>query len=404
MRYLIMLNIPLIIMFPILIGCSAKEQPCDPGLLVKGNTSFAFTLYHHLKEPGQNLLFSPYSLSTALAMTYGGARGDTAAQIAETLCFPEKNDTLHTAFHQLAAGLSERKKQDHVELFIANSLWPDKTHPFRKEYLSLIQKQYGVSITPVDYVSHRDEARKKINGWVENVTQDRIKDLILEKHLTPETALVLVNAIYFKGEWASRFDPEATREMAFYANSQDKKIVPMMYQKSSFRYGNLESLQMLEIPYAGNELSMVFFLPGEKNTLATLEKNMSADKIHDWISLLKETQVKVYLPRFTLNWGTTELNNALVSLGIRDAFTAKADFSGMDGTRELYISYVLHKSFLEVNEEGSEAAASSAVIMAKKGRPRVPEFRADRPFMFVIRDNITGSILFMGRLMDPDLE
>jgi len=204
--------------------------------------------------------------------------------------------------------------------------------------------------------------------------------------------------------WASRFDPEATREMAFYANSQDKKIVPMMYQKSSFRYGNLESLQMLEIPYAGNELSMVFFLPGEKNTLATLEKNMSADKIHDWISLLKETQVKVYLPRFTLNWGTTELNNALVSLGIRDAFTAKADFSGMDGTRELYISYVLHKSFLEVNEEGSEAAASSAVIMAKKGRPRVPEFRADRPFMFVIRDNITGSILFMGRLMDPDLE
>ena len=383
--------------FPI--SSIGEEPKGDIGSLVNANTSFALDLYSKLKEEEGNLFFSPYSISTALAMTYGGARGNTAKQMAEVLHFTMGQEQLHPTFTDLEAVLQDVQKEGKVQLYIANSLWPQKDYPFRQQYLSLIQKHYGSSVTPVDFVKATEEARRIINTWVADETKKKITDLIRKGDLDPLTVLVLVNAIYFKGNWAIQFDPELTEIADFTLPGGGKKQVPMMHQRGTYGYRELDGLQVLELPYEGEQLSMCILLPRNPNGLSKLENSLSPEKVDSWLSDPLKVTARIFLPKFKIAWGTVELNKPLMALGIRDAFIGgKADFSGMDGTMNLFIDLVLHKAFVEVNEEGTEAAAATAVIM-KKRAARI--FRADHPFMFMIRDNATGSILFLGRVVDP---
>lgn len=380
----------------------AEEQRPDIKSLVTGNNAFAVDLYSILKKKEGNLFFSPYSISSALAMTYGGARGETAEEMAKALHFTLGADKTHPAFSELSSEFDKIQKKGQVQLHIANSLWPQKDYRLLPEYLLLTEQHYGVSITPVDYVKATEQARKLINTWVEDKTKDKINDLIGPGALDPATVLVLVNAIYFKGNWASQFDPKRTTESEFTISGDVKTQVSMMYQKGKFGYGEIEGARLLELPYVGKELSMVIILPEKSDGLSKIEDQLTLKNLDSWDTRMSEQDVNVYLPKFKLTWGTFELNEPLQALGLRKAF-GPADFSGMNGTKTLFIGLVLHKAFVEVNEEGTEAAAATAVVM-KRGIPRIHTFKADHPFLFLIRDNVTGSILFLGRVLDPSKE
>ena len=384
---------------------SAKASSVDMKSLVKGNTGFALDLYSVLKKEEGNLFFSPYSISAALAMTYGGARGNTEKQMKEVLHLTLGWKKTHSAFAEFDTKLNEVQKKGKVQLHIANSLWPRKDYRLLPEYISLIKKYYGVSVTSLDYVNAAEKACKIINKWVEDKTKEKIKDLIRKDDLDPKTILILVNAIYFKGNWASQFYLGLTMDSDFTLSSGQKKRVPMMYQRGKFGYKELETAQLLELPYAGKDMSMIIMLPKGANALSEFENRLSVENFDSWLSYIPQKKVKVFLPKFKIMWGTFKLNKPLKALGMRDAFSSRADFSGMDGTKNLFLGLVLHKAFVEVNEEGTEAAAAAV------GRPmigmdisKVHAFRADHPFVFLIRDNTTGSILFLGRVVDPSKE
>jgi serpin B len=349
--------------------------------VVDGNTNFALNLYQELKENEGNLFFSPYSISTALAMTYAGARGNTEVQMAKTLNFPLGQEALHPVFSVLETRIEAVQKQGLVQLLIANSLWPQIGYSFLEEFLSRTEEFYRARITPVEY-GDPEAARMKINKWVAEKTEDRIKNLIPPRLLDPLTTLVLVNAIYFKGDWANQFDPELTQPATFWVEADTETEVSMMNQQQDFYYSETESLQVLELPYEGEELSMVVLLPKEKDGLEELEDVLTLEHLDLWMSGMWKTEVLVSLPKFG----------------------GDADFSGMDGTRALAISEVVHKAFIEVNEEGTEAAAATAVVMARSIPPPTPIFRADHPFLFLIRDTKSESVLFLGRLVNPVAE
>jgi serpin B len=382
----------------------AGEQLENLEPVVRANTGFALDLYAKLRDADSNLFFSPYSISTALAMTYGGAEGSTASQMAGALHFGLGREQLHSGFAELEAKLDEVQKKGDIQLYVANSLWPQKDYPFRGEYLSLMKTRYGVSITPVDYVKAYEEARRIINKWVEERTNEKIKDIIRPNDLDPATVLVLVNAIYFKGDWASQFSEDQTHTAEFTLPGGEKKNVAMMEQEGRFGYREMEDAQVLELPYVGEQLSMFIVLPRDADGLSDIEDVLTENNLRSWISQLPRTTVRVYLPRFKVTWGTFELNESLQALGMRDAFVSgRADFSGMDGTKRLFIGRVLHKASIEVNEKGAEAAAATAVV-TMRAPARTPTFRADHPFLLLICDNSTGSILFLGRIVDPSVE
>jgi serpin B len=379
-----------------------KDQVTNQSIqaVVQGNNKFAMALYRRLQELDGNLFFSPYSISIALAMTYAGAGGKTQTQMAQALSFPTGQKTLHPVFALLAGKLGEAGKKGHVKLRIANTLWPRKGDKFLKAYLALMKKFYGVRITPVDF-GEEEEARRKINSWVEEKTENKIKDLIAPGVLDAATRLVLVNAIYFKGDWASPFDPVLTSQAPFVVAPGNPVQVPMMTRKDTFRYAADDKLQVLELPYAGDDLSMLVLLPGEDDGLASLEESLELESLDKWTNALAEAEVEVSLPRFELTF-PFRLDETLKTMGMTDAFSGNADFSGMDGSKELFIGAVLHKAFVNVNEQGTEAAAATAVVMQTKAMafPTIV-FRADHPFSFFIRENKTGSILFVGRVANP---
>jgi serpin B len=377
----------------------------DSQRLVRGNTAFAFDLYARLCVGEGNLFFSPYSVSTALVMTYAGAREDTARKMADTLHFSMAPERLHPAFAELQAGLNKVQEAGNVKLSVANSLWPQQGHPFLAEYLSLIEKHYGVSITSVDYSTDkaREATRQTINHWVESRTQDRIKELVQPEHLNGATRLVLTNAIYFNGKWENQFDPQDTRDDAFYLSATKSVPVSTMHQTEVFRYASDSSVQILELPYRGGELSMLILLPARIEGLGQLEKRLSVGNLKRWRDLLEETRVIVSVPRFKMTWGTG-LKAVLQEMGMKKAFDwPGANFAGLDGDPAWFcIGEVVHKAYVDVNEEGTEAAAATAVVMMLGGMPtKPPEFRADHPFLFLIQDKATGSILFLGRVADP---
>ena len=368
------------------------------------NGAFAFDIFAELRSEEGNLFFSPFSISSALAMTYGGAGGDTASQMEKALRFTGGKELTHRAFSELGERMAEIQKEGNVELSVANSIWPQSGYPFLPEYLSLLEINYGVEITPLDYARAPEPSRKKINGWVEDKTKEKIKDLIPQGSIDPLTRMVLVNAIYFKGNWADQFDPEATKTAPFTLSSGESVEVPFMARTGKYGYAGFPGFQMVELPYAGRDLSMLVLLPDAGTPLSSIEEKMNIENFETWKKFLSEEKVVLFLPRFRITWGSFSLVKALQSLGMVDAFSSScADFSGMDGRPDwLYITDVLHKAFVDVNEEGTEAAAATAVVVGARSVAAPPVvFRADRPFLFIIQEKSTGSILFMGRVSDP---
>jgi len=369
--------------------------------LVEGNTAFAVDLYSKLREEEGNLFFSPYSISTALAMTYAGARGNTEKQMAQVLHFTLPQCRLHPAFASMEAALKAIQEKGDVELRVANALWPQEDYVFLKAFLELTEKYYGSAITPLDYKTAHEAARRTINAWVEEKTNGKIKDLIPEGVLDALTRLVLTNAIYFKGNWATQFDKKLTEDAPFHLLLGESVETPLMHQKQTCGYGEFEGLQVLELPYVGEALSMVVLLPKKVDGLAELEDRLTAENLEKWTTRLRKEKVSIFLPKFTMT-SQFQLQDTLASMGMPDAFNMSADFSGMDGTKNLFISAVIHKAFVAVDEEGTEAAAATGVVIRLKAAPRpAPVFRADHPFVFIIRDNVSGSILFLGRVVDP---
>lgn len=376
-------------------------QPGDLETVAAGNTEFALDSYSLISGEEGNIFFSPYSISSALAMTYAGARGKTAEEMAEVLNFRLGAARTHRAFSDLQALFSSDGPAEQTELHIANSLWPQEGFQLLPEYRSLITYYYGAAVEPVDYAGAAEEARVTINTWVEEKTAGNIQDLITPGSLDPAALLVLVNAVYFNGSWASRFDPDQTRDADFHLSGSGETTVSMMHQRGEFRYGATGELKLLELPYADGKLSMVIILPEERDGLAKVEEQLNAGTLEGWLSILNKQEVEVYLPRFSISWGTADISSMLKTLGMQTAFGPGADFSGIDGRGGLFVSRVLHKAFIDVNEEGTEAAAATAVLMKRGMPPQVPEFRADHPFLFMIQENSTGSLLFLGRTADP---
>lgn len=365
---------------------------------VRGNTEFALALYQKLRTTEGNLFFSPYSISTVLAMTYAGARGDTETQIAQALHFLLDQKELHPFFAFLEAKLGEVGNKGNVQLRAVNALCPQKGDTFLEEFLSLTQQCYGVLITAADY-GNTEVARHTINAWVEEKTESKIKQLLPPGTLDALTCLVLINAVYFRGNWASQFDQHLTRKSPFWVTPSEQVQVTMMTQRHTFRYGEQKGLRILELPYAGEDLSMLVLLPDELDGLVKLEGALTVENLDGWMRNLVETDVVVFLPRFEIIL-PFRLDDTLQSMGMVDAFSSKADFSGIY-KKPLFISAVLHKAFVIVNEEGTEAAAATAVIMARGLPASPPIFRADHPFIFLIRENVTGSILFLGKVVNP---
>jgi serpin B len=293
------------------------------------------------------------------------------------------------------------QKEGRVQLQVANALWPQLGYRFLEEYLEILRQHYGASVTALDYAVS-ETARREINGWVDRKTEGKIEELIGPGVLNPRTRLVLTNAIYFKGDWAQQFDEVRTKPQAFWIAPTEKVDVPTMSQVDTFGFSQREpGLQVLELPYAGHELSMLLLLPEKVDGIGELEETLTAENLQRWTNNLSPMEVAVHIPRFTVRCQFS-LREALKSLGITDAFGDAADFSGMDGRRGLYLSAVIHQAYVDVNEEGTEAAAATAALMATMSVPLPPPvFRADHPFVFLIRENSTGTILFLGRVSNP---
>jgi len=379
-----------------------KTDKASVAAVVKGNTAFALRMHQELSSKEGNLFFSPYSISSALGMTYAGARNNTEKEIKQVLHFPGEPGALCRSFGELQEGLNLVQKAGKIKLSIANAIWYERSYKFLPSFIDVVQNDYRSKIAQADFVGNAEAERKVINTWVEKQTNDKIKDLIPSGVLNSLTRMVLVNAIYFKGDWASQFKEINTRELDFNVTAKEKVKAKMMYQQEDFRVAEDENTQVLEMMYKGDRLSMLVLLPKQKNEISKLEKTLTAEKLRGLISKLRKTKVQVTFPKFKIETGY-DLVPPFMKLGMKDVFNSKSDFSGMDGAKDLYISAILHKAFVEVDEKGTEAAAATAVVMSLKSvAPRYPRFNADHPFLFLIRDNVTGSILFMGRMVNPN--
>lgn len=373
--------------------------------LAEGNNVFALDLYGRLSAAEGNLFFSPYSVSTCLAMTYAGTRGETEKQMAQVLHFPPDQGQVHASFGELQRQLNEIQKKSGVNLNVANGLWAQKTHPFLPAFLEIAQREYEANLRQVDFRTQAEAARPEINDWVSDKTRGKIKDLIPTGLLTPLSRLVLVNAIYFKGQWTMPFQTNSTVNAPFHAaGGREIQARLMSMNGKEFKYAEPEGLQLVELPYANGALSMVVLLPREQDGLKKLESALDSKNLHGWLAGAQKQKINVFLPKFKLET-SSRLDQTLAAMGMRDAFNDhEADFSGMDGARDLYLSAVVHKAFVDVNEEGTEAAAATGAVVAMRAvvRPKpIPTFRADHPFIFLIRENTSGSILFLGRLAEP---
>lgn len=378
----------------------SSETEDERATVVQGGNQFALDLYGRLRSQEGNLFFSPVSISTALAMTYAGARGRTAEQMAAVLHFSLDQHRLHAALAAILRELNARDKPRSYQLVVANALWGQKGYSFLGGFRETVRINYGAGLNEVDFETATEQARKTVNAWVEKNTHDKIKELIKPRVLDSSTRLVLTNAIYFKGNWASQFKKNQTADADFTVTADQRVIVPMMNQKGQFKYLGGDSFQALELPYAGKDLSMVIFLPKKIDGLEEFEKSLTAEGLADWLSKLRSQQVTVAIPKFKVT-AEFALKEALSEMGMPVAFSfADADFSAMSGAKDLRISAVIHKAFVDVNEEGTEAAAATGVVMQPRSS-RTMVFRADHPFVFLIRDNRSNSILFMGRVMNP---
>lgn len=379
--------------------------------LVEGNTEFALDIFGVLcsEETEGNLFFSPYSISTALGMTWAGARGSTESQMADVLHFTLPQGRTHDAFASLQEKLSEEYRAslvygegDALTLEVANALWVEESYPLLDEYTELVESKYGAVANNLDFTMNPEGSRQTINEWVTEKTRDRIRDLIPPGVITPLTRVVLTNAVYFKGSWLYEFDEGMTADGEFNTLDGDVVEVPMMHQVEEFAYGELMGCRAISLPYCDNMSSMLIMMPDED--ILEFERNLDREALEAITISLSRRSVDLTMPRFefTRSFGLSEV---LASMGMPDAFeSAAADFSGFIGRPELFISAVIHKAFVKVDETGTEAAAATAVVMAVEcvSIPEPPvELVLDRPFLFLVRDELTGTILFMGRVANP---
>jgi serpin B len=371
---------------------SAKEPT-----MAAATAAFGCDLFAKLRSKAGNLFFSPFSIETALAMTSAGARGETLAEMTKVLHIPAGGQS---AVGDLLRSL-QPGPQAKYELSIANALWMQRGMTFRQEFLAETNRHYEAATHSVDF-GQTEQARQTINHWVEQKTKDRIKDLFAPGVLSADCRLVLTNAIYFKGKWADPFNKSFTRDEPFHVTGDQTVQAPLMRRRGRYRYFAGEGVQAVDLPYAGNHISMLVILPAAAEGLPALEKDLTADRIHGWVGKLTSKPGEVLLPRFKTT-DEFDLTATLQEMGMKRAFTPTADFSGMS-PEPLLISKVVHKAFVETNEEGSEAAAATGAAMRLAAAPAPQEpftFRADRPFLFAIRDTSTGAPLFVGRVANP---
>ncbi|XP_004700030.1 leukocyte elastase inhibitor [Echinops telfairi] len=376
--------------------------------LSAANTHFALDLFQNLNEKDStgNIFFSSVSISSAMAMILLGAQGNTAAQLSKTFHFDAVKE-LHSRFQSLNADIN--KSGAAYILKIANRLYGEKSYHFLPEFLASTQKMYGAELASVDFQHASEAARKEINKWVKGQTEGKIPELLASGVVDSMTKLVLVNAIYFKGNWKNKFMKEATTDAQFRINKKDTKKVKMMHQKNKYPFGYIRELKcrVLELPYEGSDLSMVILLPDDieddSTGLRKIEEQLTLEKLNEWTrpENLSYIDVNVSLPKFKLE-ETYTLNSHLAHLGMQDLFdSSKADLSGMSGARDLYVSKIIHKSFVEVNEEGTEAAAATAGIATFCMLQPEETFVADHPFLFIIQQKYSNTMLFLGRFSSP---
>ncbi len=378
----------------------------DKEALASGNNEFALELYRRLSAGDDgNLFFSPYSLSVALAMTYAGAEGTTKEQMAETLNFILEEEDLHAAFNKLAIELAKRgegnksKDEDGFKLSIANAIWGQVEYAFLDEYLDTLAVNYDAGLRLLDFASDPEACRKTINNWVSQQTEGKIEDLIKEGIISEMTRLVLTNAIYFNAAWDKPFNGDNTSNGTFYLSDGSSVSVPMMHQTEDFNYTEGDGYQAVELKYDGNELSMLIILPTEGN-FEQFTETFDAQKLDAIIDKLRTAKVTLTMPKFEYE-SRFSVKDALQAMGMTDAFEMAADFSGIDGTYDLYIEDVVHKAFVSVDEAGTEAAAASAVIINLKGLLEQAQVTLDHSFIYLIRDIQTNTILFIGSVVNP---
>lgn len=370
------------------------------GSLSSAMNGFSFDMYRELGiDSDENVFFSPYSIFVALAMTYEGAKGETAEQMKDVLGFEQNDEVSLCSFGRIYNLLNIDSE---YILNTANALWTMKDYPFLQEYLSFIDNYYMGKATDVDF-TNPSKAAEIINSWVEKNTGGKIEDMLSSSDISPGTVLILSNAIYFKGLWLTQFDSEDTVERDFEVTPTEKVHVPTMVLTGSeqlFNYSETDELQILELPYKGDDVSMVIILPKDNN-ISEVEQMVNSENLTTWMGSMQPASVDIYLPKFTYK---TEYNlkDMLIVMGMDIAFSFDADFSGMNGYGGLFIEKVLHKAFIEVTEEGTEAAAATTVHMLETAMPGEPEvFDADHPFLYLIKHKETGTILFMGKVVDP---
>ncbi len=401
----------LVLRFPI----SGKPVPftASPEVrsLVEGNSAFAVDLYRRLgSEPG-NLFFSPHGISTCLAMTYAGARGQTEKELATALHFQLPPAAVDGAFGELARRMDRIQRWNRLSLSSANSLWLQQDYRFADDFLAQIRTAYRVEAQRVDFKQNPQEAEARVNRWAAEATHGKIQDALRAVHLSPSSRLVLGNAIHFKGTWKDRFEPGETSTRLFHVTTETSVPVPMMHRRAHFKTASEEhgDLLLLELPYSGDDLSMVILLPqvheflpaAERFSLGALEGLLSLEKLNRWLQKLNQSpgnETDVNLPRFRLRQ-RYNLVPTLKTAGLTSLFDWRADLSGMDGTTNLFVTEVTHEAFVEVNEAGTEAAGITLMHVATKSM--TTRVTIDHPFMFLIRDRASGSILFLGRIVDP---
>lgn len=383
--------------------CENQPPPTDNEVLVaRANNAFAFDLYAQLRQEPGNVFFSPYSLASALAMAWAGARGGTAAQIADVFHFGAEQGPIHTGFSELNTSLDACRDTRGWELSIASALWVQQDYSLLAEFLALTETYYDSAATAVDFVEAPAVAAAQINEWTRAATDGNIQEIVTEDDINEATRVLLANAVYFKGAWTYKFDPDDTQEGRFYLSGGIGTVGgPMMsIEDAKFRSMVADGFEMLELPYGDGTLTMLILLPYGANGLADLEPELSAENLDTWVGQLEEPMlIHVRLPKFSMRTDLT-LADTLIQMGMPDAFEGgAADLSGMDGTLMLYLEDVLQSAWIDVNEEGTVAGAvTQALSIACSAGPF---FEVDRPFLLLIRDTRSGAVLFLGRVEKP---
>ncbi len=366
--------------------------------IILANNEFAFDLYFKLKIREENIFFSPFSIFSAIAITYEGAKGNTKKEIEDVMGYPSSEFLRRPCMAKIYNEINEREKK--YMLHIANALWIQKNYRILKEFKEIARMYYLAEAENLDFVKESEKSSEIINSWVYEKTNGKIKDLISKDVIGPLTRLIITNAIYFKGKWLKQFNKEKTEKADFYISENKKVKVQMMsIEEANFKYYEDEKIQVIELPYDGKEVSMFIFLP-KSFEMNSIDEYLNSEKFKQIRNSLKEEKINVYIPKFKMETRYA-LREVLYEMGIKNAFTMTADFSGITGKKELFISKVIHKAFVEVNEEGTEAAAATGVVMELTMIKPVKAFRADHPFVFFIYDNKYENILFLGRIINP---